>query len=238
MRPSGRFIVSTSALRRRLCDRHRRCDAADREICASRNEKGGPQAAFFKMFDARLETANSTCVRTIRPSCRRTRRRRPLSRRLRRPKPSPLHRDTGAMLIVTGATVTIAPRIGSRSRSTGRIPTTTESTGAGYPGRSASDPTPDLDFSSGVICEERKQRSNPVRRCFGASGLVRGACHRATLCADPSARNDGVFVITGWSEGPDPESFPAHLWIPGSLVSLAPRNDGGQTLTSRSASAW
>jgi hypothetical protein len=151
MRPSGRFIVSTSALRRRLCDRHRRCDAADREICASRNEKGGPQAAFFKMFDARFETANSTCVRTIRPSCRRRRRRRPLSRRLRRPKPSPLHRDTGAMLIVTGATVTIAPRIGSRSRSTGRISTTTESTGAGYPGHSASDPTPDLDFLSGVI---------------------------------------------------------------------------------------
>jgi hypothetical protein len=29
------------------------------------------------------------------------------------------------------------------------------------------------------------------RASFGGSGLLRGACHRAALCADPLARNDG-----------------------------------------------
>jgi len=37
-----------------------------------------------------------------------------------------------------------------------------------------------------------KRRSNPVApSCCAATGLLRGACHRAALCADPSARNDG-----------------------------------------------
>ena len=38
-----------------------------------------------------------------------------------------------------------------------------------------------------------------------------------------------LFVIPGRAEGADPESrnsFGARLWIPGSLASLAPRNDG------------
>src|SRR5690242_21488395 len=38
-------------------------------------------------------------------------------------------------------------------------------------------------------CEERQRRSNP-RRSKGKDGLLRGACHRAALCADPLARND------------------------------------------------
>ncbi|HEX7884055.1 MAG TPA: hypothetical protein VF499_15120, partial [Afipia sp.] len=39
-------------------------------------------------------------------------------------------------------------------------------------------------------CEERLRRSNPV--LLVVSGLLRGACHRAALCADPLARNDGL----------------------------------------------
>jgi hypothetical protein len=35
-----------------------------------------------------------------------------------------------------------------------------------------------------------KRRCNPF--FFDAAGLLRGACHRAALCADPLARNDDV----------------------------------------------
>src|SRR3984893_15754763 len=37
-------------------------------------------------------------------------------------------------------------------------------------------------------CEERKRRSNPY--FHRGHGLLRGACHRAALRADPLARND------------------------------------------------
>jgi hypothetical protein len=37
-----------------------------------------------------------------------------------------------------------------------------------------------------------KRRSNPFLPCSLLHGLLRGACHRAALCADPLARNDGV----------------------------------------------
>ena len=38
-------------------------------------------------------------------------------------------------------------------------------------------------------CELRERRSNPA--LLLGYGLLRGACHRAALCADPLARNDG-----------------------------------------------
>jgi hypothetical protein len=41
-------------------------------------------------------------------------------------------------------------------------------------------------------------RSNATKQSTLASllphGLLRGACHRAALCADPLARNDGLAV--------------------------------------------
>src|SRR5882672_7470341 len=41
-------------------------------------------------------------------------------------------------------------------------------------------------------CEERSDEA--IQSCLGRgrSGLLRGACHRAALCADPLARNDGL----------------------------------------------
>jgi hypothetical protein len=52
-----------------------------------------------------------------------------------------------------------------------------------------------LKIESGIAlsfvrhCEERKRRSNP-ELSHAPNGLLRGACHRAALCADPVARND------------------------------------------------
>jgi hypothetical protein len=44
-------------------------------------------------------------------------------------------------------------------------------------------------------CEERKRRSNPD--CTPPlDELLRGACHRAALCADPLARNDVRMIFT------------------------------------------
>jgi hypothetical protein len=39
-------------------------------------------------------------------------------------------------------------------------------------------------------CEERNDEAIHCHHCLGC-GLLRGACHRAALCADPLARNDG-----------------------------------------------
>jgi hypothetical protein len=71
--------------------------------------------------------------------------RRPPSRQQFRPPARPPNRTPralrtsgrgiGATSVVTGTVIT-APRIGSRSRSTGRIFTAAESTGTGFPGRS------------------------------------------------------------------------------------------------------
>jgi hypothetical protein len=39
-------------------------------------------------------------------------------------------------------------------------------------------------FAQGSICDEA------IQLCRNKAGLLRGACHRAALCADPLARND------------------------------------------------
>jgi hypothetical protein len=41
----------------------------------------------------------------------------------------------------------------------------------------------------GRHCEERSDEQSPLQRA--KDGLLGGACHRAALCADPLARNDG-----------------------------------------------
>src|ERR1700732_806277 len=49
-----------------------------------------------------------------------------------------------------------------------------------------------------------KRRSNPLTPHSAAYGLLRGACHRGALSADPLARNDDV--------GPLPSSSAASWW--------------------------
>src|ERR1700693_381587 len=51
-------------------------------------------------------------------------------------------------------------------------------------------------------CEDRRRRSDPA--FAGASGLLRGACHRAALRADPLARNDAEL-----NPAPAPSACPA-----------------------------
>jgi hypothetical protein len=43
-------------------------------------------------------------------------------------------------------------------------------------------------FAQGSTCDEA------IQLFTKKAGLLRGACHRAALCADPLARNDGNFL--------------------------------------------
>jgi hypothetical protein len=53
-------------------------------------------------------------------------------------------------------------------------------------------------------CEE--QSDEAIQSLTHGSGLLRGACHRAALCADPLARNDGVET--------EPDNCTLALWVP------------------------
>src|SRR5258708_13103459 len=41
-------------------------------------------------------------------------------------------------------------------------------------------------------CEELRDEAIQLTSCGAKAGLLRGAYHRAALCADPLARNDGL----------------------------------------------
>ena len=47
----------------------------------------------------------------------------------------------------------------------------------------------DLEIEFNHHCEEHCDEA--IQLFWKVSGLLRGACHRAALCADPLARNDG-----------------------------------------------
>src|SRR3977135_657076 len=48
--------------------------------------------------------------------------------------------------------------------------------------------------SSGTLFRHCEERRDEAIQSAAGYGLLRGACHRAALCADPLARNDGFGI--------------------------------------------
>src|SRR6185295_3224663 len=61
-----------------------------------------------------------------------------------------------------------------------------------------------------------------IQSCWGIPGLLRGACHRAALRADPLARNDGIAGPTAIISGIGGYGSPPSRGRQGSLRNACP----------------
>ena len=116
-------------------------------------------------------------------------RRKPPSRGRRRLERSPLHATIGATPIATtGDMDIIAPPIGSRFRSTGRISTAAGPTGTGYPGCSISDAGVKLRFLEGTAGRRSTQIQlwNIISRLKVAIDVPTKAAEIGSITAKPA----------------------------------------------------